>query len=70
MARWRSMPPWETGTTRSFSRIVLARHAGGGGEFQPFEVLLENKIDDAGDGIRAIHGGGAARHQIDPLDER
>jgi hypothetical protein len=39
-------------------------------DLDAFEVLLENEIDDAGDGIGAIGGGRATRHHIDPLDQR
>src|SRR6202043_505618 len=39
-------------------------------DLNAFEVLLENEIDDACDGIGAIGGRRSTRHYIDPLDQR
>src|SRR5262249_51806382 len=38
-------------------------------DLNAFEVLLEDEIDDARYGIRAIGGGRAARHDINALDQ-
>src|SRR5439155_13880051 len=39
-------------------------------DLQPLEPVVHDEVHDAGDGIRAIHCGGAAGEHLDALDQR
>ena len=38
-------------------------------DLHAFEVLLHDEVDDAGDGVRAVHRRGAAGDHVDPVDQ-
>src|SRR5581483_4004171 len=40
------------------------------GELDPSEVTAHQEVDDSGDRVRAIRGGGTARNHVNPLNER
>ena len=39
-------------------------------DLHAFEVFLHDEVDDAGDGVRSVHGGRAAGQHFDALDHR
>jgi hypothetical protein len=50
--------------------VLVPVHVVLAGDLDPFEVLLHDEVDDARDGIGAVHGRGAARQDVDALDHR
>ena len=51
------------------SAIATRRNAALSAKADTIEIIVEDEVDDAGDGIGAVHGRIAAGHDIDPLDE-
>jgi hypothetical protein len=49
--------------------IAFLRNAGIASHLQSFEILSEDEVYDTGNGVRSVHGGVAARHDIDALNE-
>src|SRR5690606_36426319 len=41
----------------------------GGVDLDAFEVVLQDEVDHAGDGVSAVHGRGAAGDGVDALDQ-
>ncbi len=50
-------------TVAVLSDAVVRRH------FEALEVVLEDEVDDAGDGVRTVHGRGAAGDDVDAVDQ-
>ena len=48
--------------------VVIA--AAAGQDLNAFKTVVHDKVDHAGHGVRAVHGGRATRQHIHPLDQR
>jgi hypothetical protein len=61
--------PAPGGLQRAVFVVVVFRLAAFGVELEALELLVGDEVDGTADRIRALRGGRAAGHHVDPLDQ-